>query len=326
MNSPHPFEKLTPDLLLNAVESVGQPSDGRLLALNSYENRVYQIGQEDGDPIIGKFYRPNRWSKAQILEEHAYTIELADLDLPVVPPLVIDGNTLFEYGDFMFALYSRRGGHAPELDNLDNLTILGRYLGRIHQAGAQRLFTHRPALTLEDFGQRSYEFLLEHFIPNELKPSFQSLCEDLLEKLWQIFHEVGDYQSIRLHGDCHGGNILWRDNLPNFVDFDDARMGPAIQDLWMMLSGEPMEQTQQFAAIMEGYDEFARFDFRELRLIEPLRTLRLLHYNAWIAKRWDDPAFPRNFPWFNTMSFWSEHILELREQMALLDEPVIQLH
>jgi Ser/Thr protein kinase RdoA (MazF antagonist) len=325
MTDTHPYEKLTPDTMLEAVENLGLLTDGRLLALNSYENRVYQIGIEEETPVIAKFYRPNRWSREQILEEHAFTLEMADLDIPVVPPVMLKDTTLFHYAGFDYSVYPRRGGHAPELDNLDNLTILGRYMGRIHSAGRQRPFVHRPAITIEDFGINSYQFLLEAFIPAELRNPYETLCQDLITRIKQIFHEVGAFQSLRLHGDCHTGNILWRDDLPNFVDFDDARMGPAIQDLWMMLSGDRMNQTLQLDAILEGYNEFASFDFRELRLIESLRTLRLIHYNAWLAKRWDDPAFPRNFPWFNTVNFWSAHILELREQLSLLDEPVLML-
>jgi Ser/Thr protein kinase RdoA (MazF antagonist) len=326
METSHPYSNLTPDLIMEAVDNLGLHCDGRLLALNSYENRVYQVGIDEESPLIAKFYRPERWSREQILEEHAFTLEMADLDIPVVPPIIHDDKTLFHHAGFEFALYPRRGGHAPELDNLDNLVILGRYLGRIHRAGLQRPFSHRPTITIEDYGARSHQFLLKTFIPEELREAYDTLCQDLLTRIRQIFHEVGSFRSLRLHGDCHAGNILWRDDLPNFVDFDDARMGPAIQDLWMMLSGDRMNQTLQLDALLEGYNEFAEFDFRELRLIESLRTLRLMHYNAWLGKRWDDPAFPKNFPWFNTVNFWSEHILELREQLALLDEPVLMLH
>jgi Ser/Thr protein kinase RdoA (MazF antagonist) len=326
METSHPYSSLTPDLIMEAVDSLGLLCDGRLLALNSYENRVYQVGIDEESPLIAKFYRPERWSREQILEEHAFTLEMAALDIPVVPPIIHDDQTLFHHAGFDFALYPRRGGHAPELDNLDNLVILGRHLGRIHRAGRQRPFGYRPTITIEDYGAHSHQFLLKSFIPEDLKEAYDTLCQDLLTRIRQIFHEVGAFQCLRLHGDCHAGNILWRDDLPNFVDFDDARMGPAIQDLWMMLSGDRMNQTLQLDALLEGYNEFAEFDFRELRLIESLRTLRLMHYNAWLGKRWDDPAFPKNFPWFNTPNFWSEHILELREQLALLDEPVLMLH
>lgn len=322
----HPYDELTPDRVLDAVEEQGFISDARIYPLNSYENRVYQVGLEDSQPIIAKFYRPKRWSDAQILEEHAFTRELAGLDIPVVPPMANSNDvTLLSSHGFRFALFERRGGRAPELDNPDNLEILGRYLGRIHAAGQAREFIHRPGIDVQTYAFDSFEFLTSSdFIPIELATSYRTLCEDLIAKLQQLFDTV-PFRNIRLHGDCHPGNILWRDDLPNFVDFDDCRSGPAIQDLWMLLSGDRVQQTAQMLDILEGYEQFCDFDPAELSLIEGLRTLRIMHYAAWLARRWHDPAFPRVFSWFNTPRYWGEHILELREQLAALQEPPLRL-
>ncbi len=323
----HPYDSLTPDTVLDAVESQGYLSDARILALNSYENRVYQVGIDGAEPLIAKFYRPERWSEAQILEEHTFTQALAELEIPVVPPLTLGAGdtatTLAHWQQFRFSLYPRKGGQAPELDNADNLLILGRFLGRIHAAGQSRTFDHRPELDVQSFAIDSYRFLLDRqFIPGELITAYRSLCEDLIDKLQQIFPRI-DYRRIRLHGDCHPGNILWRDQAPHFVDFDDARNGPAVQDLWMLLSGDRQQQTLQLSEVLEGYRQFCDFNTAELALIEALRTLRIMHYAAWLARRWEDPAFPHNFPWFNTQRYWAEHILELREQLAAMDEPAL---
>ena len=322
----HPYDDLTPDTVLDAVEQQGYYSDARIYPLNSYENRVYQVGIEDGQPLIAKFYRPERWSDAQILEEHAFTRELAELEIPVVPPMTNErGETLLNGSGFRFALFERRGGRAPELDNPDNLEILGRYLGRIHAAGQAQEFAHRPTIDVQSYAVDSFEFLLGNgFIPMELETSYRTLGEDLIARLQPLFANT-DYRTIRLHGDCHPGNILWRDDLPHFVDFDDCRSGPAIQDLWMLLSGDRRQQTEQMSDILEGYEQFCAFDPTELGLIEGLRTLRIMHYAAWLARRWDDPAFPRVFTWFNTPRYWGEHILELREQLAALNEPPLKL-
>lgn len=322
----HPYEALSPDLVLDAVESSGYLSDMRILALNSYENRVYQVGMEEGPPLIAKFYRPERWSDAQIQEEHDFTRDLLDLEVSVVPPLPdAEGHTLRQYQGFRFALYPRQGGHAPNLDDFGQLLTLGRVLGRIHALGQARPFVHRPTLDVQSFAVDSYEFLLsESFIPDSLRPSYESLGADLIRRLERIFADA-DYTPIRLHGDCHPGNILWRDDAPHFVDFDDARNGPAVQDLWMLLSGEREQQTAQISEILEGYQEFCDFSFAELNLIEALRSLRIMNYSAWLARRWQDPAFPKSFPWFNTERYWGEHILELREQLAALDEPPLAL-
>lgn len=321
MTQTHPYESLTPDLVLDAIEHQGYLTDARILALNSYENRVYQVGIEASTPVIAKFYRPERWSREQIQEEHHFTQALKELEISVVPPLVDnEGKSLREYSGFLFALYPRQGGHAPNLDDFDALLSLGRTLGRMHALGKARAFEYRPALDIQTFGHESYRFLLEQgFIPASLRESYRTLGADLLKGCEAIFARV-KYTPIRLHGDCHPGNILWRDE-PHFVDFDDARMGPAIQDLWMLLSGDRVQQTAQLGEILEGYREFCDFDLAELALIEALRSLRIMHYSAWLARRWADPAFPKHFPWFNTERYWGEHILELREQLAAVNEP-----
>ena len=311
---------------MDAVESVGFRCDARILELNSYENRVYQIGIEDEVPVIGKFYRPERWSDEQIIEEHDFTLTLYDMDVSVVPPLRLDDNgaTLKHFGEFRFALYPRRGGRAPDVDNLDNLKILGRHIGRIHSASGPSTFRYRPTFSVEEYGISTRQFLLdEGFIPRDLLEAYETVSAGLLEALGDPLENT---RRIRLHGDCHMGNILWRDDLPHFVDFDDARNGPAIQDLWMMLSGDSVSQGQQMAKILEGYRDFADFDYSELRLIEPLRTLRIMYHAGWLARRWSDPAFPRAFPFFNSERYWSDHILELREQWAKLSEPPIQVY
>lgn len=318
----HPYDRLTPDRVLDAVESRGYLSDARILALNSYENRVYQVGIEDSTPIIAKFYRPERWTKEQILEEHQYSIELQQMELPVVAPLKNEhGESLHEFEGFLFALFPRQGGYAPELDNLDNLFTMGRTLGRMHKLGSAAPFEHRPHINLQRYAIDSVEFLQSNnFIPDSLKPAYETLARDLLHRLDSI-KKQNTFNPIRVHGDCHCGNILWRNEAPHFVDFDDTAMAPAIQDLWMLLSGDRNSQTLQMAEILEGYSEFMDFNPAELNLVEYYRTLRLLHYSGWLARRWDDPAFPMAFTWFNTERYWAEHILELREQLAALDEP-----
>ncbi|MBR9828227.1 MAG: serine/threonine protein kinase [Oceanospirillales bacterium] len=325
--SAQPFYQLTPDTVIDAVESMGYLSDGRILALNSYENRVYQVGIEEEVPLIAKFYRPARWSDAQILEEHEICFELVERELPVVAPLRnAQGDSLFRFGDYRFALYPRRGGRAPELADLDHLYRLGQTLGRIHLVGAAHPFKVRPPLDIQSYGRDSIDFISRNFIPASLRSAYTSLTADLLVGIERCYAAAGDVRQIRVHGDCHGGNILWRDDTPNFVDFDDARMAPAIQDLWMLLTGDDRQQQQvQLAEIVEGYNEFADFDPRELHLVEALRTLRMLNYSAWLARRWEDPAFPHNFTWFNTERYWGEHILQLREQLSALQQPPLQL-
>ena len=325
--SAHPFDQLTPDFLMAAIESQGHWCDGRQFALNSYENRVYQIGIEDQQPLIAKFYRPNRWSDAQILEEHAFTFELLEHELPIVTPLKNEqGETLFHYEGFRFSLFPRQGGHAPELDNQDNLFTLGRLMGRIHRVGANHTFAHRLTLDSQSFGHDCVKLISEQFIPADLKAAYDSLTHDLLQAIEERLASYQHIPSIRCHGDCHIGNILWRDDAPHFVDFDDTRMAPAIQDLWMFLSGDRPHQTAQLSELIEGYNEFNDFNPQELNLIEVLRSLRMTHYAAWLASRWQDPAFPTSFPWFNTERYWGEHILELREQLAALNERPLELY
>ena len=322
----HAYAQLTPEVVIDAVESQGFLCDGRQLALNSYENRVYQVGIDEATPLIAKFYRPARWSDEQILEEHHFSAELAGREVSAVEPMTDKtANSLFEFNGFRFALYRRLGGHAPELDNFDHLLSLGRVLGRMHTQGSVKAFLHRPTINIKSYAIDSRDFLLENsFIPPGLHTSYETLAQHLIEQVQQIFDRV-EYTSIRLHGDCHQGNILWRDDAPHFVDFDDARTGPAIQDLWMLLSGDRQNQTAQLSEVLEGYQEFCDFNYAEIALIEALRTLRIMHYSAWLARRWHDPAFPMNFPWFNTERYWAEHILELREQFSVLQEPALKI-
>ena len=321
-----PYDRLTPDVILDAVESAGYLVDGRMLALNSYENRVYQIGIEEATPVIAKFYRPHRWSDVQILEEHAFTQELAEREIPVVPPLAINGKTLHEFAGYRFSLSPRRGGRAPELDNPEVLEWMGRFLGRIHAVGATRAFVHRPAIDIESHGQIPRDWLMQsEFIPAELRDVWASVADQALTGVRACYQRAGEVANIRLHGDCHAGNVLYTDDGPHFVDFDDCRTGPAMQDLWMLLAGTREEMTKQLRDVIGGYEDFADFDRRELHLLEALRTLRLIHYSAWLAQRWDDPAFPRAFPWFNSQRYWQDRILELREQVAAMEEGPLHL-
>jgi len=326
MHMPPPYERLIPDCILDAVDSAGYRCDGRLQALNSYENRVYQVWLEDGTSVIAKFYRPGRWPDAAIGEEHQFALELAEREIPVVAPLVIRGRTLHEHDGFRFALYPRRPGRSPELENLDTLRWLGRFIGRIHAVGALKPFAHRPALDIESFGREPSRFVLDNdFVPVDLIETYRSVVDDVLGRVVQCYERTGKVANIRLHGDCHAGNILWTDQGPHFVDLDDARMGPAVQDIWMWLAGSRADVGLQLAAVIEGYREFNDFDPRELALIEALRTLRIIHYAGWLARRWDDPAFPASFPFFNTQRYWQDHILSLREQAAALDEEPLEL-
>lgn len=327
MSTAHPFATLTPDWILSAVESTGVICDGRMLALNSYENRVYQVGIEADVPVVVKFYRPARWSREQILEEHAFVLELETHDLSVVAPTVsADGRTLHEFEGFLFAVYVRKGGRSPDLD-FDTLESLGRCLGKLHSVGRLQAFKYRNTLNIATFAEQSRDFLLQHdFIPADLRPAYESLVRDLIPKVQQVFQTRSGVEMLRLHGDLHPGNVLWRDDVPHLVDFDDTMTGPAVQDMWMLFSGSRDQQLAQLSAFMEGYETFCEFNRVELGLIEALRTLRLMHYSAWLARRWDDPAFPHSFPWFNTPRYWSGHILELREQLAALDEPALVLY
>ncbi len=326
-DNPHPFSRLNPDFIMDAIESVGYHCDARILELNSYENRVYQVGIEDAEPVIAKFYRPGRWTLAQIKEEHAFTHELKDQGLSVVAPLIINGKaSSFNYDGFEIAIFPRKGGRAPAVDDLSCLETLGRFLSRLHNVGAAGSFQHRPAISIEDYGAASRAYLLdEAFIPAELLDAYTSVTEQLLSLVGASF-DASPVKTLRLHADCHLGNVLWRDEQPHFVDFDDARSGPAIQDLWMLLSGDGDAQSRQMSAILKGYRDFRDLDMSELRLIEPLRTLRMMYHTAWLARRWDDPAFPRAFPFFNTQRYWSDHILELREQWSAIESPVLTLY
>ena len=323
---PLDYASLTPDTLLDAVEQCGWRTNGRFLALNSYENRVYQIGLDEGQPIIAKFYRPGRWTSEAILEEHALALELAEQEIPVVAPLSCNDATLHVWSGYRYALYPRQGGRWPELDRRDDRLWMGRMIGRLHAVGSTRPFRHRPALDIDSFGRRSCRYLLEQgFIPPHLETAYRSLTNDLLRQIGDRFDAAGAVRRIRLHGDCHPGNILWTEQGPHFVDLDDCRTGPAIQDLWMLVSGTREEMQRQIGDLLEGYTRFYEFTPLELLLIEPLRTLRMLHYAAWLARRWEDPAFVQAFPWFNTTRYWEDHVLALREQAALLDEPVLSV-
>ena len=320
-----PFANLTPDAALNALDALGLTTTGTLLALNSYENRVFQVGVEESDRssgfIVAKFYRPARWTDAQILEEHTFTAELAAAEIPAVPPRVIAGATLHHVDGFRIAVFDRRGGRAPNLDDPQQREWLGRFLGRIHAVGATHSFTHRPTLDLHTFGEQSRTWLLAQ--PNLLgdnRDAWASVSQHALDEVQRAYERAGNIHLIRLHGDVHEGNVLTTDAGPHFVDFDDARMGPAIQDLWMLLGHDRDEQTLRLSDLLAGYEDFSEFDRRELYLIEALRTLRLIHYSAWLARRWTDPAFPAAFPWFGAPRYWEARILELREQIAAMQE------
>lgn len=316
------FQNLSPDEILDAIESQGYRCDGSFQALNSYENRVYQVGIEDQQPIIAKFYRPARWDNAAIQEEHDFTRELVASELPVVAPLYnAQGESIHQQGAFRFSLYSRVSGRTPELDNPDQLEVIGRFLARIHLHGEQVDFQYRPAVDIENYGYAPSQYLLsEHKLPPELETAYERLIQDLLAKIHDHFSAAGTVQQLRIHGDCHPGNILYWDAVPRIVDFDDARMGPAIQDLWMYLSGDRPYQQARLMDILVGYTQFREFNPKELHLVEALRTLRMIHYAAWLAKRAEDPAFQLAFPWFYTARYWDDHILSLKEQSALLDE------
>jgi Ser/Thr protein kinase RdoA (MazF antagonist) len=321
-----PYSDLTPDRALDALASVGLRPDGRLLSLNSYENRVYQAWMEEGPPLIAKFYRPARWSDAQIVEEHAFALDLAGAEIPVVAPLVIEQHTLHAFQRFRFTVFPRRGGRAPELEDPKTLEWIGRFVGRIHAVGALRAFRKRPSLDIESHGTEPRAWLLaSDLIPVDVLEAWTSVTALALDGVRRSIDRAGDVKTIRLHGDCHAGNMLWTDDGPHFVDFDDCRMGPAVQDLWMLLSGDRASMTRQLGDLLAGYEDFREFDLRELLLVEALRTLRLIHYSAWIARRWEDPAFPAAFPWFGTQRYWQDRILELREQIAAMEEEPLEL-
>ncbi len=323
MQEETPYARLSPDAILDAMEAAGFAPTGGLLELNSYENRVFQLELEDGAFVVAKFYRPGRWSDPQIAEEHDFTLELAAAELPVVAPLVRDGRSLFRHEEFRYAVYPRQGGHPPNIEAEENLRVLARTVARIHAIGATRPFRSRPDLTVTRLGRESRQFLLEHaFLPPDVEPAYASVTEHLLSRLEAALGAGAPPGTRgRIHGDCHLGNVLWRGAGPHFVDFDDCVNGPPIQDLWMLLSGSREEREAQLSVIIEAYETFFPFDRATLALIEPLRTLRIMHHAAWIARRWHDPAFPRAFPAFDSSRYWSEHVLTLREQLAALDEP-----
>jgi Ser/Thr protein kinase RdoA (MazF antagonist) len=320
-NSTLAYMGLQPHHILAALENLGFRCDGRFLTLNSYENRVYQIGIEEGQPVVAKFYRPGRWSDEAIREEHDFGIELAEKEIPVVPPLACNQQTLHHMDNFRISVSPCRGGRSPDLDNQDLMRQLGRLLARIHLAGETRSFVHRPRLDIESYGYNSCDFLLDNnFIPAEMIDVYTGIADHLFEEIHACFDRAGNVREIRLHGDFHPGNVLVNGQQLHIVDLDDARTGPAVQDLWMFLSGDRAEQTPQLAILLEGYLEFRNFDARELHLIEALRTLRIMHYAAWLARRWEDPAFKTAFPWFDSRRYWDDHILSLREQAALMQE------
>lgn len=323
---PHAFETLTPDVVLDALSDLDLAVDGRLTALSSYENRVYQVMLDDDQALVAKFYRPERWSDAQILEEHAFAAELMAQEIPMVGPLMLHGNTLHHAHGFAFSVSPRRGGRPPELDDPEVLEWIGRFIARLHNVGASRPFETRPTLDVTTFGEDSRDWLLgQQMIPMDQQHPWLDVCNQALEMVRQAMQNT-PVQSLRLHGDCHPGNILWTptdlpQGGPHFVDLDDARMGPAIQDLWMLLSGDRAQRTRQLGVLVDGYEEMRELDRRELALIEPLRTLRLIHYSAWLARRRDDPAFIQNFSWFGTSDYWAGQVHMLVEQCEAMQEP-----
>lgn len=322
-----PFSALTPDFILQALDATGLNTDGRLLALNSYENRVYQVGLNDGSSVVAKFYRPGRWTNEAIHEELAFVQMLADNDIPAVPAIKSgDGVSMHRAGDYRFSIFPKQGGRAPELDGKEVFQWLGRFIGRIHAVGAAESYRYRPTMSIETFGKEPRAFLLDSgFIQADLLAVYADVSEHALAVVGECFERAGEFNNIRLHGDCYPGNILWTEHGPHFVDFDDSRMGPAIQDLWMLISGDRSEMSLQLSYLLEGYHTFYDFNPKELYLLEALRTLRLIHYSAWLARRWDDPAFPRAFPWFNSVRYWQDRVLELREQVALMNEAPLNL-
>jgi Ser/Thr protein kinase RdoA (MazF antagonist) len=316
------FYRLTPDSVLDAIESTGLLPQAALLGLNSYENRVYQFRDDDNRKYVAKFYRPNRWTDQQILEEHQFSLELADDEVPVIPPLVFDDQTLLKFDGYRFAIFDCHGGRTPELEDKNTLEWLGRFIGRIHSRGSAYDFKVRPSITVESYACDSVKFLLTNkFLPSHILLAYETVASQLIEICLQRFERLGQYQSIRLHGDCHPSNVLWTEQGPHYVDFDDARMGPAIQDLWMLVTDS--EQKDLWNALLTGYEDFMEFDDRQFMIAEPLRTIRMLHYSAWLAKRWDDPSFKHNFPWFNTSRYWEDHILSLKEQLAVMQHSAL---
>jgi Ser/Thr protein kinase RdoA (MazF antagonist) len=339
MPSPHPalgYADLTPQQVLDALDAVGLRGDGRILQLNSYENRVFQVFLEDGSAVVPKFYRPGRWSDAQILEEHSFSAELAAAEIPVVSPLTLAARpsprhpvalagepaTLAHSMGQRYSVSPRRSGRAPELEDPATLEWIGRFIARMHAVGATRAFAHRTRLDTDTYGRQPREDLLaSEWLPPVVLPRWRAAVDTALAEVQRSFDSLPELRTLRLHGDCHPGNILWSDGGPHFVDLDDALTGPAVQDLWMLLSGDRASMTRQLGAVLSGYEDFMEFDWRELRLIEPLRTLRMIHHSAWIGRRWSDPAFPLAFPWFNGAAYWEQQATQLNEQIEAMREP-----
>ncbi len=321
-----PYAELSPETVLDALEVLDFRCDGRVLALNSYENRVYQIGIEDGEPVVAKFYRTGRWSDAAIVEEHVFAAELAAQEIPVVAPLAPHGRTLQFHRGFRYAVFPRRGGRWPELGLADEREWVGRFLGRIHAVGRSAPFRERGRLSVEELGRRARDFVLEgEWLPDYLEDKYADLTDELLEEVEAQALGWGGARLGRILGDCHRGNILWTDLGPHFVDLDDCLTGPAIQDLWMLLAGSRQEMRTQLTDLLKGYEQFLPFDRSELALIEPLRALRMIHYSAWLARRWYDPAFPKAFPWFAEPRYWEEHYRALEEQLAAVRAAPLEL-
>lgn len=324
MSTSFNFDSLTPDFMWYALESVGIRAESGFLALNSYENRVYQFVDEEKQRYVVKFYRPQRWSEAQIDEEHDFMFSLEEQEIPIAIPEILGEQSLHFYQGYLFAVYKSVGGRQFEVDNYDQLEMVGRFLGRIHKVSQDLApYQHRPSIGLDEYLYQPRELLQNStFIPPHLENVFFNDLDLLIKSIEQKWDS--NYQNIRLHGDCHPGNILWRDG-PTFVDLDDSRNGPAVQDLWMMLNGDRQEQLVQLDILLEGYQEFCDFNNAQLKLIEPLRGLRLVHYMSWLAKRWHDPAFPVAFPWFNDAKYWEGQVLAFKEQLSALEEPPLTL-
>lgn len=326
MSRDAPYSKLSPETVLDAIEALGFRCDGRALALNSYENRVYQIGIEDAEPVVAKFYRPERWSDAAIREEHAFAGELAAQEIPVVAPLLQAGESMHLHQGFRYAVFPRRGGRWPELGNSDEREWVGRFLGRIHAVGRARRFNERGSLNMDELGRDARDFVLDgDWMPDYLATKYAEVTDELLEAVEARARGWGGARLGRILGDCHRGNILWTDSGPHFVDLDDCLTGPAIQDLWMLLAGGRQEMRTELQDLLKGYEQFLPFDRREIDLIEPLRALRMIHYSAWLARRWHDPAFPKAFPWFAEPRYWEQHHRSLLDQLAAVLEPPLEL-
>jgi Ser/Thr protein kinase RdoA (MazF antagonist) len=324
------FSQLDPQLVLDALDAVGLCGDGRVLQLNSYENRVFQVFLEDGRAVVAKFYRPGRWSDAQILEEHAFALELAAAEVPVVPPLALSAAgpgvtltgepaTLASGFGHRYAVAARCAGREPELEDPEALRQLGRFIGRLHEVGRKRPFAHRHRLHARADGRRAMTLLIDGgFVPDTELPAWRSACDAALAATEAAFEAAEPLATLRLHGDCHLGNVLWRDGAPHVVDLDDAMQGPAVQDLWMLVSGDHSTMARQLDHLLAGYEQFSEFDDRERRLIEPLRTLRMVRHSAWLAERWRDPTFPLNFPFFGSAAYWNQQAAQLREQLETM--------